>query len=281
MFACPVRSWYAPMVGGTIARLPLHPWMPRSNGFEKSSCPGSRGTLPLRHAPIAQWPENPAGAEGMHERGSPVRFGRAARILVPSFLAILMSSPSPAMGGEAPVAQRGRLIRRKNRRQVPRHYQPISFAEILALRTFPAEYSEADALQVAATERRAVALEGYISEVIQARDGRTYGRPPKQGDLHVHLLPSPPPGCFSGRDRDRQIVTEVTPHFQPPRTGWSRDALVALCLRSARVRASGWLLHDYPGIRGVGDWRATAWEIHPVTKLEVWDEAIRAWRDLP
>lgn len=210
-----------------------------------------------------------------------MRFGRAARILVPSVLAILMISPGPTMGGEAPVAQRGRLIRQKNRRQVPRQYQPISFAETLALPTFPAEYSEADVLQVAAIEGRAMALEGYISEVIQARDGRTYGKPPEQGDLHVHLLPSPPPVCFSGRDRDRQIVTEVTPHFRPPRTGWSLDGLVALCQRGARVRVSGWLLYDYPGMRGVGDWRATAWEIHPITRLEVWDEAARGWRDLP
>ena len=79
------------------------------------------------------------------------------------------------------------------------------------------------------------------------------------------------PQCNPPGPRGGQIVTEVTPPFQPPKTGWSYEALDGLCQRQARVRISGWLLHDYPHLKDVGAWRASAWEIHPVTKIEVWN----------
>jgi len=116
--------------------------------------------------------------------------------------------------------------------------------------------------------------------VIQAADGATYGRPPDQGDLHVHLRAARQPQCGVGGLRNQQIVTEVTPHFQPPTTGWSYEALLDLCQRQARVRISGWLLHDYQHIRDIGAWRASAWEIHPVTSIEVWSPEREEWQRL-
>jgi hypothetical protein len=57
---------------------------------------------------------------------------------------------------------------------------------------------------------------------------------------------------------------------------WSTEALRARLLHH-RVRVTGWLLFDAehrnaaentePG--GAHNWRATAWEVHPITKLEV------------
>lgn len=129
--------------------------------------------------------------------------------------------------------------------------------------------------------QRTVSLEEYIAEVIQARDGATYGQPPDQGDLHVHLCDVRPSQCAPAGPRARQIVTEGTPHFQPPKTKWPYEALVDLCRRQVRVRISGWLLQDYPQIRDVGDWRATVWEIHPVTNIEQWDAGRAEWHKLP
>jgi len=63
-------------------------------------------------------------------------------------------------------------------------------------------------------------------------------------------------------------------------TGWSYEALLDLCQRQARVRISGWLLHDYQHIRDIGAWRATAWEIHPVTSIEVWSPEREEWQRL-
>jgi hypothetical protein len=76
---------------------------------------------------------------------------------------------------------------------------------------------------------RAIHLEGYLAEVIRRRDG----------DLHLHLRNAPQPQCFPSGPRGRQIVTEVTPAFQPPHTGWSAEVLLDLCERQVPLRLSG------------------------------------------
>ena len=172
------------------------------------------------------------------------------------------------------------LDEQKNRTDTPARYERLTFAEFLALPTVPERYTVPDWESVRTQTRRGVRLEGYIAEVIRASDGATYRRPPDQGDLHVHLRAARQPQCGVGGLRNQQIVTEVTPHFQPPTTGWSYEALLDLCQRQARVRISGWLLHDYQHIRDIGAWRASAWEIHPVTSIEVWSPEREEWQRL-
>lgn len=184
-------------------------------------------------------------------------------------------------GALAPAAQLSFLIEQKNRVAIPSHYEPLTFAEFLALPSLPAEYTASDWGLVRAHTQRSVSIEGYIAEVIPAMDGATYGRPPEEGDVHLHLRETRQPGCFPRGPRGKQLVAEVTPHFQPPKTGWSYDALLGLCQRQVRVRLSGWLLHDYQHVQDVGVWRASAWEIHPVTKIEVWDPEHQSWQPLP
>ncbi len=187
----------------------------------------------------------------------------------------------PALAVATPRLQHTHLSEQKNRVVVPSDYEPLTFADFLALPALPARYTAADWEIVRAQSRRAVHLEGYIAEVIHARDGATYDRPPDEGDFHVHLRATRQPECSPEGPRGRQVVTEVTPHFQPPKTGWSYEALLDLCQRQVRVRISGWLMHDYQHVRDVGDWRASAWEIHPVTNIEVWDPGREAWQRLP
>ena len=150
------------------------------------------------------------------------------------------------------TSQHRYLTEQKNRFEISTHYEPLTFADFLALPAIPAHYSTSDWDTVRQQTQRAVSLEGYIAELIQARDGTTYGRPPDQGDLHVHLRDVRPSQCGLAGPRGGQIVTEITPHFQPPKTKWSSEALVDLCRRQVRVRISGWLLHDYQHIRDVG-----------------------------
>jgi len=180
------------------------------------------------------------------------------------------------------TAQHDYLIAQKNRVELPSHYEPLTFAAFLTLPALPADYGAADWEIVRDYTQRAVSVEGYIAELIPAGDGATYGRLPfLEGDLHLHLRETRQPGCFPLGTRGEQLVTEVTPHFQPPKTGWSYNVLLDLCHRQVRVRLSGWLLHDYGHVRNVGDWRASAWEIHPVTNIEVWDSERQAWQSLP
>lgn len=206
---------------------------------------------------------------------------RARRLTLVAALLGLGSAMVPTACALIFTAQYGYLLEVKNRTEVPAQYTSMTFAEFLALPGFSAGYTDGDWEAVRTNTARAVNLEGYIAEVRQVRDGLNYGRLPWHGDIHLHLRERPQPRCFPDGPRREQLVTEVTPPFQPPKTGWSFETLLDLCEHQTRVRISGWLLHDYVHADGVGRWRASAWEIHPVTKIEVWNPAGPSWQPLP
>ena len=70
--------------------------------------------------------------------------------------------------------------------------------------------------------------------------------------------------------------------FRPNRGGITRwDA------GPRRVRVSGWLLYDSQYDARHSSWalahgavRVTGWEIHPVTRIEIWDDALAAWAEV-
>jgi hypothetical protein len=93
------------------------------------------------------------------------------------------------------TAQHRYLDEQKNRTAIPAHYEPLAFAEFLALPAVPERYTAPDWDTVRVQTQRGVSLEGYIAEVIRAGDGATYGRPREQGDLHVHLREARQPQC--------------------------------------------------------------------------------------
>ena len=75
------------------------------------------------------------------------------------------------------------------------------------------------------------------------------------------------------------MIVEVTPRWRPAiaRSGvdWETDTLRQRLLGRC-VRITGWLLFDREhraqsentGRPGESVWRATAWEIHPITRIE-------------
>jgi hypothetical protein len=158
----------------------------------------------------------------------------------------------------------------KARVAIPKRYTPMTFAEFYALPDLPEEYGQADWTTVRAYTERAVSVEGYIAGV----------RPSSAGDINAYLREHQQPRCVPDENRGAQIVTEVTRAFQSPKTGWSYRAFLDLCDRQTRVRFSGWLLHDFEHVQDVGDVQGSAWEIHPVTRIEVWDLTRHRWDDL-
>jgi hypothetical protein len=100
---------------------------------------------------------------------------------------------------------------------------------------------------------------------------------PPDRDTHIELVLDPMNGS-----RDRRVIVEVTPRTraiaEQRGEDWSTPALRDH-FQGRWVRVRGWLLFDTehreqsantsPG--RPRDWRATAWEIHPVTSLEVID----------
>jgi hypothetical protein len=121
---------------------------------------------------------------------------------------------------------------------------------------------------------RAARIEGYVVSVAPGPLELTNCYLPGRRDTHIHigLRPDAPPS--------EQFVVETTPRMEDlaKRQGgdWSEDALKGKLL-GRMVRFEGWLFFDTSHAgeseniapRTAGNWRATAWEIHPVTKFEI------------
>jgi hypothetical protein len=201
--------------------------------------------------------------------------------------------------GESPLSSRtSRHLRSmKERTARPDTVTTFGFADFRALPL------GAPLAHYAAFERRAVSLDGYVAGLVRSSDG----------DIHLEITAIPrAPG-----DRETLYVTgEVTPAFQRSE-GWSLERLRQTFLPvdggprfdrpTPRVRIQGWLLYDwqYDGlpdrdplrelwnrvrpsdrreprrIKPTPIWpRLTGWEIHPVTAIEVWDDAAGNFRRL-
>jgi len=127
-------------------------------------------------------------------------------------------------------------------------------------------------------ERQAVSINGYIARVLPVPT-KLAGHRTTDYNFQLHLRPASTGRCLI-EDSPRDVVTVVSPAFQPPRTGWELDQLRLLCERQDRVRISGWLLYDHLSRQGVGRWRASAWAIHPVTRIEIWNAREQTWENL-
>lgn len=126
------------------------------------------------------------------------------------------------------------------------------------------------------SERRAATVMGYVRDVKVGgvETVNCFAKTPDHRDTHIELVTDPEDGARL------PLIVEVTPwwrrHAASGGANWSTDSLQAL-LRGRWVRVTGWLLFDTehkhqaentaPG--RVGNWRATAWELHPVTGMEV------------
>lgn len=124
------------------------------------------------------------------------------------------------------------------------------------------------------SESRAGRIEGYVVEVIEggAEAANCFSYVERDVHIHVALRPDAP--------RTQWAVVEVTPRARRWAVKWGWDWSAAALRRELvgrRCRFEGWLLFDQehadesentaPGSRG--NWRGTAWELHPVTSIEV------------
>jgi len=187
---------------------------------------------------------------------------------------------------QSPEARHLRAM--KDRIEAPADATPVGFA---AIESLPGHRSLAD---YAPLERRGVAIEGYVQYMLRATDG----------DIHLELEERlPPPGS-----RDHSYVTaEITPRWTRDHPGWRYERLLSTFLPDnggnvttwgrapRRVRLTGWLLYDWqydpgllPGRGPAPDNRArddgsarrrrvSAWELHPVTRIEAWDDSLAAF----
>jgi Bacterial SH3 domain len=81
-------------------------------------------------------------------------------------------------------------------------------------------------------------------------------------DWHIYLTGSP------AQQISMAIIVETTPRTRPQHQ-WTTGMLSALVNSSNQVRISGWLMYDSEHINVIGKQRATVWEVHPITKIEI------------
>lgn len=160
------------------------------------------------------------------------------------------------------------FMRLKNR--APRPPGPPEFDENVSLEALLRPGED----RVRWSESRAGRVEGYVVEVVEGGMEAANCFSYAERDVHIHIAPR------ADAPRSEWVVLEVTPRARrwAVETGgdW-RAATLRRELVGRRCRFEGWLLFDRehadesentaPGARG--NWRATAWELHPVTAIEV------------
>ncbi len=180
----------------------------------------------------------------------------------------------------------------KNRVALPCAYTVTTFDEMLGLKNLPRgvrSLSTGDQRRVYLEDResRPMVFEGYLAMVKSGGEESPNCKSSERTDLHMELVSS---DAGDPKDsRNKVVVTEVTPWFGEARQSWTLDALSQFAsYRSGysgtmlrvpgKARIYGWLFFDnwHSGDGSVGTWRGTAWEIHPITRIEVWQNG--TWR---
>ena len=124
------------------------------------------------------------------------------------------------------------------------------------------------------SNERAARIQGEVIDAAYARPEATNCFSPCRRDIHIVVANR------KDAPKSEQIIVEITPRFQDWATSqgmdWSAETLQKQ-LVGHWCEFEGWLYFDAghdkeseniaPG--KAGNWRATAWEIHPVTKISV------------
>ncbi len=117
---------------------------------------------------------------------------------------------------------------------------------------------------------RAARIEGYVIDVAYARPEATNCFSPCRRDLHIVI------STRKDAPKAEQVIVEVTPNLQAQGVDWT-DKTLQHPLVGRWCEFEGWLYFDAghaeeaenTAANRPGNWRATAWEIHPVTKITV------------
>lgn len=142
-----------------------------------------------------------------------------------------------------------------------------------ALRRPREDWSHEDRATVLPYEQAEARIVGYLYDAKpEGPEQPNCGAPVYHGDYHVWLIDDP------SQDRTHSAVVEVTPRWREANPTWSIAALRSIAQDKERVRITGWLLFDQEHPEQLGNTRGTLWELHPITKIEVFENG--AWQEL-
>jgi len=117
---------------------------------------------------------------------------------------------------------------------------------------------------------RAARIQGQVIDVAYAGIEATNCFSPCRRDIHILVAKQ------KGVAKNEQVVVEVTPNLQQQGIDWTEQTLQAQ-LVGHWCEFEGWLYFDVghaeesenTAPHNPSNWRATAWELHPVTKITV------------
>ena len=175
--------------------------------------------------------------------------------------------------------------RLKNRIDVPASYHPVSFRAISELE-YPATKSPnrerwpAESIAVIEQyEGVPVSVVGYLVAIkVQSGEAVNCDMTGAEADWHMAIVEQ------EGQGEEDAIVVETTPRIRVAHPKWTKARLNRWLDSPDPIRVSGWLMFDpahrahLKGSNAQRHYRVTLWEVHPITKLEVWKDDV--WVDV-
>lgn len=192
---------------------------------------------------------------------------------------------------------------RKNRTDEPSQYQAVTFDAILNLpypknhKPHRTDWPPEDLAVIAPYEGIPVTVTAFIARqngiIVEDKQHSANGEATNCHatddagvDWHVTLVKQPDDPKSTG------IVVETTPRVRANGHPWTPAMLEPHVTAGDSVRISGWLLYDPEHFAQTTNYdparpshgltvRATLWEVHPITHIDVFDAATRTWTSLP
>ena len=196
-----------------------------------------------------------------------------------AFAALLLAGAAPlagqdvyhgcGMAGNAAGARAQALNRLKNRYTAPTPADIDSSATLSALLAPGDDRRRWD-------ERRGAVIVGYVRDIKPGgfETSNCLARGREDRDAHIEIVADPADASAP------PLIVEVTPRWRAMLAARGVDWSTAALRRQfvgRWVRVTGWLMFDWEHANAATntapsrrrDWRATAWEVHPVTVLEI------------
>jgi hypothetical protein len=189
--------------------------------------------------------------------------------------------------------------RRKNRTDVPSSYHLVTWDAINTLdyakgaKRSRMDWTPTQLGTITPVEGVAIAAEGYLYKVKVESSSANAKRGGESTNCHAHLANDVdwhmPLTANLGDGENVAVIVETTPRARQRHPHWTTTRLNPWAAHignadnpsynQQKVRISGWLMLDPEHQDMINNGlRSTLWEIHPITKIEVWDNG--TWVDL-
>lgn len=161
----------------------------------------------------------------------------------------------------------------KNRTDVPAQYHAVTWKALQAL-PYPVaakslmDWTPQQLAQIKPYQGIAISVVGYLTAIKVEDHGsgestNCHFTNAEEVDWHMPLVE------LHANSETTAVVVETTPRVRKMHAKWTSTALAPWVNAEAPVRISGWTMLDPEHRAHLGKYRSTLWEIHPITKIEV------------